>query len=228
MVREVTMREGTDHADDEFLKIIARECADCEREYGCSECWNCTLNPTRYTNNHTRAELIRNAYMVSHKRNRSPKRFDFLSFFGGVCLIALVSFYLYMFYYMIARPKNKPKQSVKKEQVSNLASVERKVQSTINYVHNNLIDFNTDGEINCQDYVLLFQMKYPSSQIVYNPFIGDSGHVFIRVWTDDGWLYVEPQLKSNWYVRNAWYKDKYQSVKQYNKVIDRKELMKWQ
>ena len=69
------------------------------------------------------------------------------------------------------------------------------------------------------DSILIFCDYYSTAQIVYNQYIGDSGHVFIRVHTDDGWLYIEPQNTNNYYARNAWYKDIYPTVKEYNKVV---------
>ena len=115
---------------------------------------------------------------------------------------------------------NKQAQPVKKgKSNTSLKNVEREVQRVLYKVHDNIRDVNRDGEINCQDYCLLFCDYYSTAQIVYNKYIGDSGHVFIRVHTDDGWLYIEPQNTNNYYARNAWYKDIYPTVKEYNKVV---------
>ena len=115
---------------------------------------------------------------------------------------------------------NKQVQPVKKgKSNTSLKNVEHEVQRVLYKVHDNIRDVNRDGEINCQDYCLLFCDYYSTAQIVYNKYIGDSGHVFIRVHTDDGWLYIEPQNTNNYYARNAWYKDIYPTVKEYNKVV---------
>jgi hypothetical protein len=83
-----------------------------------------------------------------------------------------------------------------------------KVAEALGQTHRNIKDITGDGRINCQDYSAMFLRVVSASgleaQIIYNPNIGLTGHVFNRVRTPDGWLYVEPQRTRNWLMRQAW------------------------
>jgi hypothetical protein len=100
-----------------------------------------------------------------------------------------------------AVPRTAPIEKAK----SNIAPVIDSVQRSLGAVKRNIRDLNRDGQINCQDYAAQFVREYPRAQIVYNPKIGPTGHVFNRVNTSDGWLYIEPQNKGGvWLMREAW------------------------
>jgi hypothetical protein len=88
------------------------------------------------------------------------------------------------------------------------------VEKALLEVRTNIADLNGDRKINCQDYAALFLRYYPTAQIIYNPAIGPTGHVFNRVSTPDGWLYIEPQAGDVWLMREAW--PQYNSVKHLN------------
>ncbi|MGI5099534.1 hypothetical protein E4N70_11515 [Treponema vincentii] len=239
MIRQAYFYEGEDHIDDEYIKTIARRCASCARDFGCSYCTNCQFNPAQFVE-FNRAKMLRTAFYIKNQErigyhskpsageHSEPSRgeafFKFLALCAGLLIIILaVKNNIDTTRYPYSAPAstyNKQVQSIKKgKSNTSLKNVEREVQRVLYKVHDNIRDVNRDGEINCQDYCLLFCDYYSTAQIVYNKYIGDSGHVFIRVHTDDGWLYIEPQNTNNYYARNAWYKDIYPTVKEYNKVV---------
>jgi hypothetical protein len=93
------------------------------------------------------------------------------------------------------------------------------VAAALRRTADNVRDYNRDGVINCQDYAAAFMREYPSAQIIYNPRIGPTGHVFNRVSTPDGWLYIEPQNTKKWLMREAW--PQYNAVKHFNQEVTR-------
>ena len=227
MSRTAYIHEGDDHIDDEYIKMIAKRCARCSRDFGCSYCTNCQFNPAQFVE-FNRARMMRTAYQVSlHEvaENIKPSiGVQILKFIGiivgiVIALAALVNkdnkpahtynSYTYKTNNKVSKTNNK----------TSLIEVEKEVQKVLYKVRDNIKDLNYDGAVNCQDYCLLFIQYYPTAQIVYNKFIGDSGHVFIRVHTDDGWLYIEPQNTSNFYARDAWYKNIYPKIKEHNVVV---------
>jgi hypothetical protein len=94
------------------------------------------------------------------------------------------------------------------------------VKKALKWVTQNVQDYNKDGALNCQDYSAAFLRAYPSAQIMYNPNIGPTGHVFNRVSTPDGWLYIEPQNTGAWLMREAW--PQWESVRHLNQEMTEK------
>jgi hypothetical protein len=64
------------------------------------------------------------------------------------------------------------------------------IDEAIARVHEEIRDITGDGQVNCQDYAAMFLRHYPTAQIIYNPEIGPTGHVFNRV----NGLDIEPQV----------------------------------
>jgi hypothetical protein len=92
------------------------------------------------------------------------------------------------------------------------------VEDALRSVGTNIRDITGDRKVNCQDYAAMFLWYYPNAQIMYNPKIGSTGHVFNRVWTPEGWLYIEPQNKGGiWLMREAW--KQWEQVRQYNQEM---------
>jgi hypothetical protein len=94
----------------------------------------------------------------------------------------------------------------------------KKIEATLVKVNGKRRDMNGDGEWNCQDAVRQFRELWPESVTVLNEHIGPTGHLFIQVPLGDDVIYVEPQRVYKWRMREAW--TEWESVKQYNKVID--------
>jgi hypothetical protein len=102
---------------------------------------------------------------------------------------------------------------------NNTASKVREIEKALQRM--NVYDINNDGAVNCQDYVAAFNRVYRDAQIMYNPAIGPAGHVFNRVLSDDGWIYVEPQGQKDgvWPMKSVW--PQWESVRHLNQEVTR-------
>lgn len=229
------MTEQFETTDIEYVKAVARKCAKCSRNYGDEHCKRCMFNPAHYVNER-QAQLIRSAYVVWDEEcierqrgytSTTSHKSDSNSFFTFIAFIFFIILIYYMYTSSALEVANrlasmKPKSvTTKTTKVSNFKQVEKDVQNVLYRVRDNIRDMNNDGVVNCQDYCLLFTQYMPAAQVIYNKYIGDTGHVFVRVHCDDGWLYIEPQHTTNFYARNAWYKDIYPQVKKYNEIVPR-------
>jgi hypothetical protein len=108
-------------------------------------------------------------------------------------------------------------QAASKPAANNTSSKVREIERAIQRM--NVYDINYDGLVNCQDYVAAFKRAYPDAQIIYNPAIGPTGHVFNRVLSDDGWIYVEPQGQKDgvWPMKSVW--AEWESVRHLNQEV---------
>jgi len=161
MQRAAYFYEGEDHIDDEYIKIIARECATCTRNYPCNACVNCKYNPAQFVDP-IRAKMMRTAYSIARKDRAERTRPSIgVKIIEGLALILAIFIIISMVKYK-SNPFNSsdyihPKKAVSvSSSKTSLKSVEKEVQSVLYKVRDNIQDLNKDREINCQDYCLLF------------------------------------------------------------------------
>jgi hypothetical protein len=81
-----------------------------------------------------------------------------------------------------------------------------------------LHDVSGDGLINCQDYAMLFRTYYTGARIIYNPYIGPTGHLFNMITIGNDSFFVEPQAPNGkWLMEEAW--DEWTSVASFSRDV---------
>ena len=93
-----------------------------------------------------------------------------------------------------------------------------KIQNALRQTSYNIKDVTGDNKINCMDFAIVFKHMWDSSnppedcELVRN-LSKDFNHLFVRIRTDAGWVYVEPSAHYygciNQYTMNAFWEDKY-------------------
>jgi hypothetical protein len=236
-MREAYMRDGPDHTDDAVVQKIILHCAQCPKDYPFNTvCPSCCYNVASYGVDIQRAQLLRVAYKIPvntrnadvwHKQQEHEhKTTGRMAFIVVALLIATLVWICrdaskqgYIdFGYKPPMPTAQripaPNPNVQRIGLDN-ERIATMVEETLKKVATNIKDVTGDGQINCQDYAALFKRYYPDEAfIIYNAYIGSTGHVFNAVKAADGWYYIEPQRTKNWLMREAW--PEYATVKQYN------------
>lgn len=220
-VREGYLREGDDHCDDEALFRIARQCARCSKRYPSSDCCSCAYNNANYTEPR-RAALLRTEAKLTNaeadywsrrhqetvrQHNSEVQRVGCGSVIATAIIVSLLIWGGSKVVASLQRAPP-PKPTVQQAAATVYPYSEARVLAALEYVRKWKGDVNWDGETNCQDYALLFQRAYPQSEIFYHApnSIWPSGHVYNRVKSEQGWVYIEPQTKpgKSWAMRDHW------------------------
>jgi len=233
IIREAYMREGVDHADDAMVFNVAHMCAQCTYDYPYDACCtNCQYNTAQYMNgNVQRAKLMRvNAqYQPEYpelrryykEQEQCYKSSSFAGILIAIVLLSIAAGGIHWVYRQNVKAKQEWNARTKAVAAKSVPAYDySEVEKALNSMRGNITDLNGDRKINCQDYAALFLRYYPTAQIIYNPAIGPTGHVFNRVHTPEGWLYIEPQQANGvWLMRKAW--PQYESVKHLNREVTR-------
>jgi hypothetical protein len=221
-VREGYLREGEDYRDDEALFRIARQCARCSKSYPSSDCCSCMYNNASYTEPR-RAALLRAEARLQNaeadywterwaktvrRHNSENQRAGCGSVIATAIIVSLLIWggSKVVAFLQRAQPPV-PKVMLQAQQVAYPYSAAR-VEAALQYVQKWKGDVNWDGETNCQDYALLFQRAYPQAELFYHApnSLWPSGHLYNRVASKQGWVYIEPQTKPGgvWTMRDHW------------------------
>jgi hypothetical protein len=221
-VREGYLREGDDHHDDSIIERIAERCALCSKRYPTADCCHCQYNTANYGIDPARASMLRtHAILLNQEEALNVRRYNahikrenrntsFMTLGHILILAMLVGVCTWVIRDCKAAPRARTRslEEVYKPSrpVSSGYSANR-VQRALNSTAAGIQDITHDRKINCQDYSILFTRHYgQGSQLYYYPPVPHwpTGHLYVRVESADGWVYIEPQRTSNWTMRAAW------------------------
>lgn len=182
----------------------------CEKmkERGCPGlCMNCQFNVSLYVEDPREAVLIKSSAQIDYAKESNDQHAEHNKHLMVAVIIIAASLFLFF-------QCNKPKPYVAPptQVVSPTSKYDKPrthyVWDAVNFVHNNVIDVNDDGMINCIDYAIVFRLVMGSSvRIIHNEnYATGMNHLFNLVPGNNGYgVYVEPQgSPDNYLMSQVW------------------------
>ena len=173
------------------LYRLAYQCAENNYNGRCTNgyCGNCPLNVSLYLADQREAVLIKTNAALDFGKVNAERQSEVIKwlFLTGVMIAAVWWFIASV--QSCTTPKDRPRDTVTKQ--ATLADIPVTIGRVLSSVH----DMNNDGLVNCIDYSVLFYKYFPGECNIIvnrNPSSG-MHHMFVAVWVNSKWVYVEPQ-----------------------------------
>ena len=176
------------------LYRVAYQCAENKSNGACKNgyCGNCPLNVSLYLADQREAVLIKTNAALDYGKVRIERQSEVVKWLFILAMIIVGIMWFSSSVKSCTEPKDKPADTVTKTvRAATLADI----PVTIGYVLTNVRDMNGDNLVNCIDYSVLFYKYFPGECNIIvnrNPSTG-MHHMFVAVWVDNKWVYVEPQ-----------------------------------